>query len=116
MIERAGAAPGSLEACQIGRIVARIAALREMSLAVTRELAEGRKPVWNAACIKDLGTGLEQEMPRLAQLFLDEPREAGGDHAEFVLARLMQLAPSFSLRGGAREILRGIIAGGLGLR
>ena len=29
---------------------------------------------------------------------------------------LMQMAPSFSLRGGTREILRGIIARGLGLR
>jgi hypothetical protein len=28
----------------------------------------------------------------------------------------MQRAPSFSLRGGTREILRGIIARGLGLR
>jgi acyl-CoA dehydrogenase len=29
---------------------------------------------------------------------------------------LGQIAPSFSLRGGTREILRGIIARGLGLR
>jgi hypothetical protein len=27
-----------------------------------------------------------------------------------------QLAPTFSLRGGTREIIRGIIARGLGLR
>jgi hypothetical protein len=33
-----------------------------------------------------------------------------------VLAYLTQMAPSFSLRGGTREILRGIIARGLGLR
>jgi hypothetical protein len=33
-----------------------------------------------------------------------------------VLAELTQNAPSFSLRGGTREILRGIIARGLGLR
>jgi hypothetical protein len=32
------------------------------------------------------------------------------------LAVLLQLSPSFSLRGGTREILRGIIARGLGLR
>jgi hypothetical protein len=31
-------------------------------------------------------------------------------------ATLLQLAPSFSLRGGTREILRGIVARGLGLR
>jgi hypothetical protein len=33
-----------------------------------------------------------------------------------VLALLLQTSPSFSLRGGTREILRGIIARGLGLR
>jgi hypothetical protein len=32
------------------------------------------------------------------------------------LALLLQTSPSFSLRGGTREILRGIIARGLGLR
>ena len=33
-----------------------------------------------------------------------------------VLAHLLQVSPSFSLRGGTREVLRGIIARGLGLR
>ena len=32
------------------------------------------------------------------------------------LAYLTQICPSFSLRGGTRQILRGIIARGLGLR
>jgi hypothetical protein len=31
-------------------------------------------------------------------------------------AYLTQVAPTFSLRGGTREILRGMIARGLGLR
>ena len=35
---------------------------------------------------------------------------------EEVLGYLTQTTPSFSLRGGTREILRGIIARGLGLR
>jgi hypothetical protein len=33
-----------------------------------------------------------------------------------VLAHAIAHAPSFSIRGGTREILRGIIARGLGLR
>ncbi|MDR0478814.1 MAG: acyl-CoA dehydrogenase, partial [Burkholderiaceae bacterium] len=33
-----------------------------------------------------------------------------------VMAYLVQASPSFSLRGGTREILRGIIAKGLELR
>ena len=32
------------------------------------------------------------------------------------LAYVLQVCPSFSLRGGTREILRGVIARGLGLR
>jgi len=32
------------------------------------------------------------------------------------LAYITQFAPTFSLRGGTREVLRGLIARGLGLR
>ena len=50
------------------------------------------------------------------ELLGGEPRLAGGSDYEEVLGYLAQVAPSFSLRGGTREILRGIIARGLGLR
>jgi hypothetical protein len=33
-----------------------------------------------------------------------------------VLAHAVMRAPSFSIRGGTREILRGIVARGLGVR
>ncbi|MBM3556625.1 MAG: acyl-CoA dehydrogenase, partial [Alphaproteobacteria bacterium] len=39
----------------------------------------------------------------------------GDDYAQ-VLGFLVQSVPSFSLRGGTREILRGMVARGLGLR
>ena len=46
-----------------------------------------------------------------------EPSEAEGNTAlSSVLAHLVMVSPSFSLRGGTREILRGIFARGLGLR
>ena len=45
-----------------------------------------------------------------------EPRLASGSQFERVFGYLVEHAPSFSLRGGTREILRGIIARGLGLR
>ena len=117
LIDRVGPEPDALQAYQIGRLAARLAALRAMSLSVTAELDAGGDPAWGASCVKDIGTGLEQELPEIAQLLLgDEPRvEAGSDHAQ-VLAHLTMLAPSFSLRGGTREILRGILARGLGLR
>ena len=67
--------------------------------------------------MKDLGALYEQAMPDVVrQLVGIEPSlEAGSDLAE-VLAYITLTAPSFSLRGGTREILRGIIARGLGLR
>ena len=39
-----------------------------------------------------------------------------GSTLEQVAGYVTRAAPSFSLRGGTREILRGIIARGLGLR
>ncbi|MEA3001830.1 MAG: hypothetical protein QOH81_618 [Sphingomonadales bacterium] len=117
LVEEVGAEPDALQAFHIGRIGARIVALRAMSLSVTAQLDRGGDPTWAASCVKDIGTALEQELPEIAQLLsAGEPRvDSGSDH-EQVLAYLTQLAPSFSLRGGTREILRGILARGLGLR
>jgi alkylation response protein AidB-like acyl-CoA dehydrogenase len=117
LIDAVGRTPDVAQAQAIGRLVARLASLRQMSLAVTAELAEGKNPAWAASCVKDLGAAFEQDIPEIAQGILEEAPAVGGgsDHAQ-VLAALMQMAPSFSLRGGTREILRGIIARGLGLR
>jgi alkylation response protein AidB-like acyl-CoA dehydrogenase len=105
-----------LQAREIGRLTARLLALRSMSLAVTAQLAAGDNPAWAASIVKDLGTSLEQDIPDIAQQLLEcAPSAEGSEHAR-VLAYLIQSAPSFSLRGGTREILRGIIARGLGLR
>ena len=112
-----GKQPDALQARDIGRITARLVTLRNMSLAVTQQLSEGQNPAWAASCGKDRGNGFEQDLPEILQLLVeDQPQVGGGsDHAQ-VLAYLTQMAPSFSLRGGTREILRGIIARGLGLR
>ncbi|MDP1632526.1 MAG: acyl-CoA dehydrogenase family protein [Caulobacter sp.] len=117
LIDAVGPDPDSGQAREIGRLVAKLAALRQMSLAVTGKLQNGEDPAWAASCVKDLGTGFEQEIPEIAQRLFDaEPRRAGGSDHQAVLAYVTQMAPSFSLRGGTREILRGIIARGLGLR
>ena len=117
LIDAVGALPDALQAKEIGRLTARLSTLRTMSLAVTAQLAEGKNPAWEASVLKDLGAVFEQEIPELAQLLCDVPptSQGGTDHAQ-VLAYLTQMAPSFSLRGGTREILRGIIARGLGMR
>lgn len=117
LIDRVGPEPDALQAFHVGRLTARLFALRAMSLSVTAELAEGGDPSVAASCVKDIGTALEQDIPEVAQLITpDEPRVGSGSDYAQVLAYLTQLAPSFSLRGGTREILRGILARGLGLR
>lgn len=117
LIEAVGAEPDAFQARELGRLTARLITLRQMSLAVTAQLAAGRNPAWEASVVKELGTTFEQELPELAQLLLDAlPTTRGGSEHTRVLAYLTQEAPSFSLRGGTREILRGIIARGLGMR
>ena len=116
-IDAIGRQPDALQAREIGKITARLLTLRNMSLGVTRQLSEGKNPAWAASCVKDLGNVLEQELPEILQGVVDEqPQVVGGSAHAKVLAYLTQMAPSFSLRGGTREILRGIIARGLGLR
>lgn len=117
LIDAVGPQPDALQAREIGRITARLMTLRQMSLSVTAQLAAGDNPAWAASCVKDLGTSLEQDIPEIAHLLLDSApaSEGGSPHAQ-VLSYITQSAPSFSLRGGTREILRGIIARGLGLR
>lgn len=117
LIDAVGPEPDALQSREIGRLTARLVALRNMSLAVTARLAAGDNPAWAASCVKDLGTSLEQEIPEIAQLLLETaPASEGGTAHAQVLSYITQSAPSFSLRGGTREILRGIIARGLGLR
>ena len=67
--------------------------------------------------VKDMGNVLEQETVEVVRLLMDAEPDEGSDAAVVaVLAQMIMTAPSFSLRGGTREILRGIIARGLGLR
>ncbi|MGB3809181.1 MAG: acyl-CoA dehydrogenase family protein [Parvibaculum sp.] len=113
-LQRKGGAEGAKE---IGRLVAHLVTLRQMSLSVAGMLDKGENPALEASVVKDLGTGFEQDMPVKAhELIGAEPTLGTGDDFTEVLAYLTQTVPSFSLRGGTREILRGIIARGLGLR
>jgi alkylation response protein AidB-like acyl-CoA dehydrogenase len=100
-----------------GRLIAQLATLRELSIAVTARLAQGESPVIEASLVKDLGTTLEQSIPVLVADDLgSHPDEPVSPDLYRSLQHMTHIAPSFSLRGGTREILRGIIARGLGLR
>lgn len=100
-----------------GRITAHLAVLRAMSIAVTHKLTCGESPVIEAALVKDLGTTLEQFIPQaITDALGANPHGAISTSLRRTLAYVTQICPSYSLRGGTREILRGVIARGLGLR
>jgi len=104
-------------AVMIGRVVSHLAVLRRLSRSVAGMLQRGENPSLQAAIVKDLGALVEQEIPEMArQLVQVEPSLAATDEFSATLAWTQLSAPAFSLRGGTREILRGIIARSLGLR
>ncbi len=114
-IRVAGAQPEPAIAALIGQLTAELWALRQMSRSTAAKLAAGEDPALEAAIVKDLGNSFEQTAPRVVQAISDVDLSADTEFAR-ALALLLQVSPSFSLRGGTREILRGIIARGLGLR
>jgi alkylation response protein AidB-like acyl-CoA dehydrogenase len=117
LVAAVGPEPDARQAFEIGRLAAWLVALRSMSISVTAQLAAGHDPVWAASCVKDIGTGYEQDTVEVAMRLIDSlPPGAKTATTRRVLAIVQSMAPSFSLRGGTREILRGILARGLGVR
>ena len=99
----------------VGRLSAEAWTLRQMSANVSAKVLRGEDASLEAAMVKDLGNAFEQEMPALVQAAVDiDP--TGPDALGIVMGHLLMQSPSFSLRGGTREIIKGIIARGLGLR
>jgi len=101
----------------VGQYTARLATLRAMSIACTARLVAGESPVVEASLVKDLGTSFEQDLPiAIGDDLAAHPDEPVDAELYRTLKFVTHIAPSYSLRGGTREILRGIIARGLGLR
>ena len=100
----------------VGRVVSRLWACRQMSLAVAGGLAAGEAPEIAAALVKDVGTRLESDIIEVARMLMAiEPDPEGAGIAR-LLAQAVLHAPGFTLRGGTNEILRGIVARGLAVR
>lgn len=116
MAKAAGTTPDRHAATEIGGLLARLSAIRQLSLQINARLGRGEPVGALATIMKDLGTALEQDIPEAARRLLDlRPAEGGGEWAGALAAAILN-APCFSLRGGTREILKGIIARELGLR
>jgi len=119
LLDSAGPNPdrGALE--EIGRLVTHLWTLHSMSLSLAGLLNMGAMPAVEAALVKDLGNQFDQDIPEAARRVISEEARAQlpeEDPFNSMLDRALLYAPSYPIRGGTREILRGIIARGLGLR
>ncbi len=114
LLRAAGPNPAPALAALIGRFTAELWTLRQMSMSTAAKLAAGEDPGTEAAVVKDLGNSFEQALPVAVQALLGDSDDPAP--LQRVLRHLLLVSPSFSLRGGTREVLRGIIARGMGLR
>lgn len=115
LIDAAGADPDPAVAALIGELAAEMWTLRQLSMSTAAKLAAGEDPMVEASVVKELGNAFEQDMPRRVQAIVTSGWDDPDDLARLLRALLIA-SPSFSLRGGTREVIRGIIARGLGLR
>ena len=105
-------------AAAVGELVARMISLRQLSISVARALAGGEDAATRAALVKDLGTRFEQDSVELAADLLDRfdlRTPEAGRLAELVATARLH-SPLFTLRGGTNEVLRGVVARGMGVR
>jgi alkylation response protein AidB-like acyl-CoA dehydrogenase len=117
-MEKLGDQPDARSVNEIGRFVAHLTTLRRMSTSVAGMLTQGQKPILEAALVKDIGTAFEREIPEIFRQLIPTEPVMDNDSSDFdaLLGMNMLKAPGFTIRGGTREILRGMIAKGLGLR
>ena len=114
LVRACGKTPAPHEAAAIGRIASHIMTMRRMSLSVAGMLENSKDVMVEAALVKELGNNFEKVLPEIARLAAPLSAERGVFRDTF--EETLLLSPSFTLRGGTREILRGVIARGLGLR
>jgi len=118
LIRALGPKPDLRSAEGLGRLVAQLHTLRRMSVSVAGMLEAGKEPVVEASIVKDVGTIWEQRLPaRVRELaaFI-APEATNRVTFEEQLAFATMIAPKLTIQGGTTEVLRGIIARGLGLR
>jgi len=118
LVRALGPDPDLRSAEGLGRLVAQLHTLRRMSVSVAGMLQAGKEPVVEASIVKDVGTIWEQKLPeRVRELsaFL-EPEASNRVTLDEQIAFALTIAPKLTIQGGTTEILRGIIARGLGLR
>jgi alkylation response protein AidB-like acyl-CoA dehydrogenase len=114
----AGADVDERTAAELGDLMARMISLRQLSVSVARALSDGEDAAGRAALVKDLGTRFEQDSVELVADLIDglDPRSPGTERLRALLATARVRSPLFTLRGGTNEVLRGVVAKGMGAR
>lgn len=97
---------------ELGRLVARAWTYRQMSASVAVALTRGDSPETEAAAVKDLGSVFERDLVEAVR----RGPSTSGQGVRTMLADVVPDTPTFTLRGGTNQILRSVIARGLGLR
>jgi alkylation response protein AidB-like acyl-CoA dehydrogenase len=114
---RAAESQDPAQLATLGRLAARLLALRQLSLRIAGALDRGELPDIPAALVKDVGTTFEADVIDEVRRVVDVPASLDSpDPLGRALAEAQLHAPGYTLRGGTNEILRGIVARGLGLR
>jgi len=114
---RAAATGDPAQLATLGRLSARLLALRQLSLRIAAALDRGELPDIAAALVKDVGTTFEADVIDEVRRVVDVvPSLDSADPLARALAEAQLHQPGFTLRGGTNEILKGIVARGLGLR
>jgi alkylation response protein AidB-like acyl-CoA dehydrogenase len=99
----------------VGQLTARMFGLHQLSRNVATTLSHGEDADVEAAVVKMLGTRTEGDIVDLFDLMIDDSDAASADFRREVDVGVTQ-RPGFTLRGGTTEVLRGVIARGLGMR
>lgn len=109
-------AEGRLDSdADLGRLVARITGLHQMSMAVSGALQRREPTDVPAAVVKVMGTTTEGDVADYADLLFGDGSDVTDELRRLTIQAVDQ-RPGFTLRGGTNEVLRGVIARGLGLR
>jgi alkylation response protein AidB-like acyl-CoA dehydrogenase len=120
LIRRLGESADARAQEMVGRLSARLWALRRMALAIALVLDPGGGAGaprasgdlgTEAALVKDMGTFYEREVIDAARLLVElEPSAASSDRFERYLAETVACAPLSTIRGGTTQVLRTLIA------